>query len=59
MHCSMRLLSTYSTDLLIRAWLHIHAGFRIAKGGAQEMYGVVPDMCSLGKIPGGGFPMGA
>ena len=36
----------------------IAACFRIAKGGAQEMYGVVPDLCSLGKVPAGGFPMG-
>jgi len=34
-------------------------GFRIAYGGAQEMYGVRPDMTCLGKIIGGGFPIGA
>lgn len=34
-------------------------GFRLALGGAQEYYGVVPDMTTLGKIMGGGFPIGA
>ena len=34
-------------------------GFRFAYGGAQEYYGVVPDMCSLGKVVGGGYPLAA
>ncbi|MGB9936838.1 MAG: glutamate-1-semialdehyde 2,1-aminomutase [Methanobacterium sp.] len=34
-------------------------GFRIAEGGAQEYFGVTPDLVTLGKILGGGFPMGA
>jgi len=34
-------------------------GFRIAEGGAQEYYNVTPDLVTLGKILGGGFPMGA
>ncbi|MCL2324872.1 MAG: glutamate-1-semialdehyde 2,1-aminomutase [Actinomycetia bacterium] len=34
-------------------------GFRIAYGGAQERYGVTPDLTTLGKIIGGGFPVGA
>ncbi|PWB84821.1 glutamate-1-semialdehyde 2,1-aminomutase [Methanobrevibacter woesei] len=34
-------------------------GFRLATGGAQEYYGVTPDMTTLGKIVGGGLPMGA
>ena len=34
-------------------------GFRFAYGGAQELYGVVPDLCTLGKIVGGGFPLSA
>lgn len=37
----------------------IVTGFRLAYGGAQERYGVVPDVCSLGKIIGGGFPLAA
>jgi glutamate-1-semialdehyde 2,1-aminomutase len=34
-------------------------GFRLGPGGAQEYYGVVPDMTCLGKIVGGGLPVGA
>ncbi len=32
-------------------------GFRLAYGGAQEYYGVIPDLCTLGKIVGGGYPL--
>jgi glutamate-1-semialdehyde 2,1-aminomutase len=34
-------------------------GFRFAYGGAQEHYGVVPDLASIGKIVGGGYPLAA
>ena len=34
-------------------------GFRVAAGGAQELYGVLPDLTVLGKIIGGGLPIGA
>jgi glutamate-1-semialdehyde 2,1-aminomutase len=34
-------------------------GFRVAAGGAQELYGIKPDLTCLGKIIGGGFPVGA
>ena len=34
-------------------------GFRVARGGAQELYGVMPDITCLGKIIGGGLPVGA
>jgi glutamate-1-semialdehyde 2,1-aminomutase len=34
-------------------------GFRVARGGAQEFYGVKPDLTVLGKIIGGGLPVGA
>jgi glutamate-1-semialdehyde 2,1-aminomutase len=34
-------------------------GFRLAKGGAQEYYGIEPDLTTLGKIIGGGLPVGA
>ena len=37
----------------------IVTGFRLAYGGAQERYGVIPDICTLGKIVGGGFPLAA
>jgi glutamate-1-semialdehyde 2,1-aminomutase len=35
------------------------SGFRVALGGAQQLYGVTPDLTTLGKIIGGGFPVGA
>ena len=34
-------------------------GFRVALGGAQERFGILPDLTTLGKIVGGGFPVGA
>ena len=34
-------------------------GFRVAYGGAQELYGIKPDLTTLGKIIGGGLPVGA
>ncbi len=34
-------------------------GFRVARGGAQELYGVTPDLTVLGKIVGGGLPLAA
>ncbi|WP_170785060.1 aspartate aminotransferase family protein [Ruegeria lacuscaerulensis] len=37
----------------------IVTGFRLAYGGAQERYGVTPDICTMGKIIGGGFPLAA
>ncbi|MVN75348.1 glutamate-1-semialdehyde 2,1-aminomutase [Hymenobacter sp. HMF4947] len=37
----------------------VMTGFRLAPGGAQQLYGVVPDMTTLGKIIGGGLPVGA
>ncbi len=37
----------------------VMTGFRLARGGAQELYGVTPDITTLGKIIGGGLPVGA
>ena len=37
----------------------VMCGFRVAKGGAQELYGVTGDLTTLGKIIGGGLPVGA
>ena len=44
----------YSTVLIFD---EVITGFRIGLGGAQEYYGVIPDMTTLGKIVGGGMPM--
>jgi glutamate-1-semialdehyde 2,1-aminomutase len=37
----------------------VMTGFRVARGGAQELYGIEPDLTCLGKIIGGGLPVGA
>jgi glutamate-1-semialdehyde 2,1-aminomutase len=37
----------------------VMTGFRVALGGAQELYGITPDLTTLGKIIGGGMPVGA
>ncbi len=37
----------------------VMTGFRVARGGAQELYGIIPDLTALGKIIGGGMPVGA
>lgn len=37
----------------------VMTGFRVAAGGAQELLGVTPDLCTLGKVIGGGLPVGA
>ena len=36
----------------------VMTGFRVAKGGAQEIYGIQPDLTALGKVIGGGLPVG-
>jgi glutamate-1-semialdehyde 2,1-aminomutase len=37
----------------------VMTGFRVGPGGAQERYGIVPDLTTLGKVIGGGMPVGA
>lgn len=37
----------------------VMTGFRVASGGAQQLYGVTPDLTTLGKVIGGGMPVGA
>lgn len=37
----------------------VKTGFRLGLGGAQEVYGIEPDLTALGKVLGGGFPVGA
>ncbi len=51
-----RLCSQYGTVLIFD---EVITGFRVARGGAQERFGVTPDLTCLGKIIGGGLPMGA
>ena len=49
---------TRENDVLL-IFDEVITGYRVAKGGAQELTGVTPDMCTLGKIIGGGYPAGA
>ena len=44
---------------LILIFDEVVTGFRFAYGGAQAYYGVTPDICTLGKAIGGGFPLAA
>jgi glutamate-1-semialdehyde 2,1-aminomutase len=54
---SLRELCTAEGILLI--FDEVMTGFRLAKGGAQELYGIAPDLTTFGKIIGGGLPVGA
>ena len=53
----LRELTRSSGALLI--FDEVITGFRLAYGGAQELYGVMPDLTCLGKVIGGGLPVGA
>lgn len=53
----LRALTAKAGALLI--FDEVMSGFRVAMGGAQERYGVTPDLCTLGKVIGGGLPVGA
>ena len=53
----LRALCTEHGALLI--FDEVMTGFRVALGGAQQRYGVVPDLSTFGKIIGGGMPVGA
>lgn len=52
----LRHITARHSSLLI--FDEVITGFRIRNGGAQELYGVMPDLTTLGKIIGGGFPIG-
>src|SRR5437899_4704181 len=54
---ALRQLCDASGALLV--FDEVITGFRVARGGAQERYGVVPDLTILGKIVGGGLPLAA
>ncbi len=49
---------TRAHDILL-IFDEVITGFRVGYGGAQELYGVIPDLTCLGKIIGGGLPVGA
>jgi glutamate-1-semialdehyde 2,1-aminomutase len=53
------LRSLTQADGAILVFDEVITGFRVARGGAQARYGVTPDLTTLGKIIGGGLPVGA
>ncbi|MBI5194385.1 MAG: glutamate-1-semialdehyde 2,1-aminomutase [Nitrospirae bacterium] len=53
----LRKITTEYGSLLI--FDEVMSGFRVAYGGAQELYGITPDLTCLGKVIGGGLPVGA
>ena len=54
---ALREICTKNATLLI--FDEVMSGFRVAFGGAQQLYGITPDLTTLGKIIGGGLPVGA
>jgi glutamate-1-semialdehyde 2,1-aminomutase len=54
---ALRALCDASGALLV--FDEVITGFRVARGGAQELYGITPDLTILGKIVGGGLPLAA
>jgi glutamate-1-semialdehyde 2,1-aminomutase len=54
---ALRLITQREKAVLI--FDEVMTGFRVAFGGAQELYGIRPDLTTLGKILGGGLPVGA
>ncbi len=54
---ALRELCTQHGSVLI--FDEVMTGFRVARGGAQALYGITPDLTTLGKIIGGGMPVGA
>src|SRR5271168_3839021 len=54
---ALRAITEHDKALLI--FDEVMTGFRLAFGGAQELYGIQPDLTTMGKIIGGGLPVGA
>ncbi len=53
------LKSVCSSEGIVLIFDEVMTGFRLAPGGAQQIFGVAPDLTTLGKIIGGGMPVGA
>jgi glutamate-1-semialdehyde 2,1-aminomutase len=53
------LRATATTHGALLIFDEVMTGFRVAPGGAQERFGIVPDLTTLGKVIGGGLPVGA
>jgi glutamate-1-semialdehyde 2,1-aminomutase len=55
----LKLRTLCDQEKIVLIFDEVMTGFRVAKGGAQELYGIKPDLTTLGKIIGGGLPVGA
>ncbi len=58
-HFLQQLRDVCTKNGIVLIFDEVMTGFRVARGGVQERYGVTPDMTTLGKIIGGGLPVGA
>ena len=56
LECLRQLCDQYGIVLIFD---EVMSGFRVALGGAQQLYGIKPDLTTLGKVIGGGMPVGA
>ncbi|MGI8638822.1 MAG: glutamate-1-semialdehyde 2,1-aminomutase [Pyrinomonadaceae bacterium] len=54
-----KLRDVCTSEKILLIFDEVMTGFRLAKGGAQELYGIAPDLTTFGKIIGGGLPVGA
>lgn len=54
-----KLKTICSEDKIVLIFDEVMSGFRVAKGGAQELFNIKPDLSTFGKIIGGGLPVGA
>ena len=54
-----KLRDVCTSENILLIFDEVMTGFRLAKGGAQEIYGIFPDLTTFGKIIGGGLPVGA
>lgn len=48
-----------TSENIVLIFDEVMTGFRVARGGAQEVYGIMPDLSTFGKVIGGGLPVGA
>ena len=54
-----KLREVCTSENILLIFDEVMTGFRLARGGAQELYGIAPDLTTFGKIIGGGLPVGA
>ncbi|NJM51995.1 MAG: glutamate-1-semialdehyde 2,1-aminomutase [Blastocatellia bacterium] len=54
-----KLREVCSSENILLIFDEVMTGFRLSRGGAQELYGIAPDLTTFGKVIGGGLPVGA